>query len=357
MNRLAVALKREFIVVFLALLLIISCILEPPLVSFMHLRNVLFYAAPLTLVCAALSLNMRCGFFDFSCVASASFMGAVCALLMQDALPSSLFAQTGIIFLTICALLAVGALIGAANVYVSAALKMPPALAGFLTAGILQGLTVLLLTETSDDAKTIQITAAQFVKFGTGRVGFDPVYSLPNVVLIAAAVIVCMEIISRQNSWQKRSDSVSASFIAFYNPARDSAQSKTLPPKILLKAMFPSAALAGACYALGGIMFAAKSPVITLAEYAMGGHAAGGRFSVDFMNGAFVSVLAGALMGKASVFGGKGSVWQAAACMTLVSAVFYALDFALVPNGVQVCLKYGIIAAALVPDALKAKTA
>jgi ribose/xylose/arabinose/galactoside ABC-type transport system permease subunit len=276
---------------------------------------------------------------------------------MQGAQPASFFAQTGIVFLTICALLAVSALIGAANVYVSAALKMPPALSGFLTSGILQGLTVLLLTGIGDDAKTVSGGAAQFVKFGTGRVGFDPVYSLPIVALIAATVVACMEIMFRQNSWQKRIDSVSASFISFYNPARDSnsTQRETLPAKILFKTMFPAAALAGACYALGGIMFAAKSPAITLAEYAMGGHAAGGRFSVDFMNGAFVSVLAGALTGKASVFGGRGAVWQAAACMTLISAVFYALDFALVPTGVQVCLKYGIIAAALVTDALKEK--
>jgi ribose/xylose/arabinose/galactoside ABC-type transport system permease subunit len=224
-----------------------------------------------------------------------------------------------------------------------------------LAAGILQGLTVLLLTGIGDDAKTVSAGAVQFVKFGTGRVGFDPVYSLPIVALVAAAVIACMEIIVRQNSLQKRIDSVSASFISFYATAKDSSDSQTLPPKTVFKTMFPAAALAGACYALGGIMFAAKSPAITLAEYTLGGHAAGGRFSVAFMDGAFASVLAGALTGKASVFGCRGAVWQAAACMTLLSAVFYALDFALVPAGVQVCLKYGIIAAALVTDALKEK--
>jgi hypothetical protein len=36
--------------------------------------------------------------------------------------------------------------------------------------------------------------------------------------------------------------------------------------------------------------------------------------------------------------------------MTLVSAVFYALDFVLVPSGVQMCLKYLIIAAGAAAD-------
>jgi ribose/xylose/arabinose/galactoside ABC-type transport system permease subunit len=326
-------LKREAIIVSLILLLIISIIIEPSLFSLRHLRNVLFEAAPLVLLCSAFSLYMLCGFLDFSCTSVASFAGVLTAMLTAAPAVTNV-AETGVVILIVAVILVFGAVISIINVYVVSMFRMPPALSGFVLGGLLQGLSVVILTDIEGETKVINHFAASFVTFGTGHIGLDPVYSLPIVVLITFIVLITIFSVYKKQAWRGRYGAVASAYNSLYVPGT------TIPVNKMFKIMIPITAISGACYALGGMMLAAKTPRITLS----------GHFSVDFTSGVLVMILAGAFTGKGSIFGGKGNFLGAAGGMVLVTAVFYALDFSLVPAGVQMCLKYLIIATAVCMD-------
>jgi ABC-type glucose/galactose transport system permease subunit len=200
--------------------------------------------------------------------------------------------------------------------------------------GVLSGLSVTFLTGVDGEAKSFSAFARQFVAFGTGRIGRDPVYSLPIVVLVTIIMLAVVFVMQRGQAWRGRYGSISSTFNSLYVPGT------TIPLKKMFRTMLPVAAIAGACYALGGVMIAAKTAEITL----------GSGFLPNSMNGMLVPVLAGAFVGKVSIFGAKGSFLGASAGMLLVTAVFYALDFVLVPVGVQMCLQYLVIAFAVIKD-------
>jgi len=335
MKKILIFAKREVIILSLLFLIILSIIIEPSLFSFRHIRNIFFEAAPLVLLCAAFSLCLLCGFLDFSFAAVAGFAGVVSATLLQQAdTQVQGVAQAGLVLLIIAALLVIGGIITVLNVYIVTSFRIAPALCGFVIGGILQGLSVILLTGFDGEAKILSRLSPQFAWFGIGHIGSDPVYSLPFVVLVTVAALVAVFVILRKLAWNSRYASISSTFNSLYVPGT------TIPVKKLFKPMIPVAAISGACYALGGMMISSKVTRIVLSD----------RFTLDMMNGTLIIILAGAFIGKVSIFGGKGSFLGAAAGMFLVTAVFYALDFVLVPAGVQLCLQYLIIAAVIIKD-------
>ncbi|MDR1785926.1 MAG: hypothetical protein LBR23_05600 [Spirochaetaceae bacterium] len=325
--------KREALILSLLCLLVISIALEPSLLSVRHLRNILFEAAPLALLCSAFALSLLCGFLDFSFAGTGAFAGVACAALLQ--LPDMRLpglAQAGLVYGVMGAILALCAAISCAKIYIVSALRIPPAFSGFFVGGLLQGFGMLILTGPNGETEVLRPVSPAFIAFGTGHIGLDPVYSLPVIALLSGAVIAGVGVFIRRRKWQDKYSIISSVFNSLYVPGT------MMPLRAVFVPMIPAAAISGACYALGGMMFAAKSEAVGLS---------GG---VDFMNGALLSVLAGAFAGKASIFGGRNNFFGAAGGMILITALFYALDFVLVPLGVQTCLKYVIIGVAVYMD-------
>jgi ABC-type glucose/galactose transport system permease subunit len=150
-------------------------------------------------------------------------------------------------------------------------------------------------------------------------------------VPVALVIIAVLAVTLRVRKWQDRYSIIASVFNSLYVPGT------MMPLRAAFKPMIPIAAIAGACYGLSGMMIAAKTR----------------NFGADlpgFMSSMMLTVLTGAFAGKVSIFGGKDSLLAAAGGVLLVTAVFYGLDFVLVPQGAQICLKYVIIGAAICQD-------
>lgn len=166
---------------FLLLVIVFGTLRPDVFLSFGNFRNVLEQVAILAIVAAVQSVVMVVGNFDLSVGATASLAGAVVAQLMISGYG---------ITLSVLAALAVGAVVGAVNGYLTAYLKLSAFVATLATMTSVSGLTFIVT-----NGATLFGLPKAFMGLGQGRW-----LEMPNPIFVALAVSLLIWFVLRNTT-------------------------------------------------------------------------------------------------------------------------------------------------------------
>ncbi|HIW36169.1 MAG TPA: hypothetical protein IAA30_04235, partial [Candidatus Treponema faecavium] len=206
-------------------------------------------------------------------------------------------------------------------VLASARFRIPPVLSSLLFGFFLQGCAVLLAAGFTGTPSVITDFAAPVLSFGASWVGFDQVYSVPWIALIAAAVTSgCWLFTARSRlgiSIGFAAPGLSGRYDLLTGESRKNTAENARNLRVLAVSLVPAALISGALYGLAGFIFAART----------------GSVSAGDSSDMWLFVFCGCLIGGVSVFGGRGSPVRAALGVCVCLFFEYAFDFLNVPAG------------------------
>lgn len=304
---------------------VIGCIIAAPsLFAFRHVRNVLSAAAAPVILACGLSVCFSGGYIDFAAVRSMLFGAVLSGVLMQRAdAPDKVFQLLPELPAAVPLFAAVAFCAGFAvlPVLASARFRIPPVLSSLLFGFFLQGCAVLLAAGFTGTPSVITDFAAPVLSFGASWVGFDQVYSVPWIALIAAAVTSgCWLFTARSRlgiSIGFAAPGLSGRYDLLTGESRKNTAENARNLRVLAVSLVPAALISGALYGLAGFIFAART----------------GSVSAGDSSDMWLFVFCGCLIGGVSVFGGRGSPVRAALGVCVCLFFEYAFDFLNVPAG------------------------
>lgn len=316
---------KQYAPLLLMCAVVIGCIIAAPsLFAFRHVRNVLSAAAAPVILACGLSVCFSGGYIDFAAVRSMLFGAVLSGVLIQRAdapdkvfqllpeLPAAVPLFAAVVF---CAGFAV------LPVLASARFRIPPVLSSLLFGFFLQGCAVLLAAGFTGTPSVITDFAAPVLSFGASWVGFDQVYSVPWIALIAAAVTSgCWLFTARSRlgiSIGFAAPGLSGRYDLLTGESRKNTAENARNLRVLAVSLVPAALISGALYGLAGFIFAART----------------GSVSAGDSSDMWLFVFCGCLIGGVSVFGGRGSPVRAALGVCVCLFFEYAFDFLNVPAG------------------------
>lgn len=270
-----------------------------------NLLTILVAAAPFALIALGQTLVILTGGIDLS-------PGSIIAVAAMTA-ASVAKASAGNIALTVVSALAVGLLAGAINGLVVSRLNVPPFIAtlGMLTAG--SGIAYAI-----GNGAPINGLPASF-----GLIANTRVFGIQIPVIVMIVGIIVLAIVMRRTAYGMRVYAVGgnpmASRIAGINVRR---------------VLFSVYALSGLLAGISGVMLASR--VIS------GPPNLGQGYELDS--------IAAVVIGGASLFGGRGSVWGTALGLILIQTLNNGLDLLIVPAYWQDVIKGLLIVAAVGVD-------
>ncbi len=232
-----------------------------------NLAKVLLEAAILSVAAFGMTLVLLTGGIDLSVGGVMSLVGVVEVSLVSSGIPWPAAVVVG---------LGVGLLLGMINAVIVSRLKLPPFIATFGTLGIAAGLALYIANVIGHP-----VFPPDFVSLGN-----DAVLGIPIPVMLALAVLVALEVVTRLTTWGVHLRATGDNFAV----ARLSG--------------VPVARVLGSAYVVSGLL-AATAGTMLAARLGTANPLQGEPYTL--------LAVAACVIGGVDLFGGRGNLWAACA--------------------------------------------
>jgi len=314
--------------VFVALVLIIT-IKEPSFLSLNNFRNILSMSATRVIFAMGMGAVLITGGVDLSAGRLVGLAAVLSASLLQA--PDYLrrmypnLPVLPLIVPLIIAMVACG-IFGVLNGLFITKLKVPAFIATLGSMVAVYGATSLYFDRPPYGAQPIGGLDKRFANLGTGYIGFDGVYSIPYIVIIAALVTFITWVLFNKTTYGKNIYAIGGNTEA----AKVSGVNVT-------RTLILVYTIAGILYGLGGSLEAART----------------GGASNNYGNGYELDAIAACVVGGVSNLGGIGTVPGIVIGVLILSVINYGLTFINMSPYWQQIVKGAIIIAAVALDIRK----
>jgi methyl-galactoside transport system permease protein len=314
--------------VFIALILIIA-IREPSFLSLINFRNILSMSATRVIIALGMGAILITGGVDLSAGRLVGLAAVLSASLLQTADYSRrMYPDLPILPLIlpiIVAMLACG-LFGFLNGLFIAKLRVPAFIATLGSMVAVYGATSLYFDRPPYGAQPIGGLDRRFITLGTGYIGFDGVYSIPYIVLIAVVMILFTYILYNKTTYGKNIYAIGG------NAEAAKVSGVNVGQTLIIVYL-----IAGFLYGLGGSLEAART----------------GGATNNYGNGYELDAIAACVVGGVSNLGGIGTVPGIVVGVLIFSVINYGLTFINMSPYWQQIVKGAIIIVAVALDIRK----
>jgi len=320
--------QNAIYLVFIALVLIIT-IREPSFMSLHNFRNILSMSSTRIIFAMGMAAVLITGGVDLSCGRMVGLAAVLSASLLQTADYSRrMYPDLPILPLIVPILIAMAAcgVFGFLNGIFITKFKVPAFIATLGTMVAVWGACSLYFDRPPYGAQPIGGIDRRFSTLGTGYIGFDGLYSIPYIVIIAAVVVFITWILFNKTTYGKNIYAIGGNAEA----ARVSGVNVTRTLIIVYT-------IAGILYGLGGSLEAART----------------GGATNSYGNGYELDAIAACVVGGVSNLGGIGTVPGAVIGVLIFSVINYGLTFINMSPYWQQIVKGAIIIAAVALDIQK----
>jgi methyl-galactoside transport system permease protein len=314
--------------VFLALVLVIA-IREPTFLSLNNFRNILSMSATRVIFAMGMGAVLITGGVDLSCGRMVGLAAVLSASMLQTADYSRrMYPDLPILPLIIPILLAmiVCGGFGFLNGIVISKLKVPAFIATLGTMVAVYGACSLYFDRPPYGAQPIGGMARRFSPLGTGYIGFDGVYSIPYIVIIAAFVTFITWVLFNKTTYGKNIYAIGGN-----------AEAARVSGVNVGRTLIIVYTIAGICYGLGGSLEAARTGGAT--------NSYGNAYELD--------AIAACVVCGSSNLGCIGTVPGIVIGVLIFSVINYGLTFINMSPYWQQIVKGAIIIAAVALDIRK----
>ena len=322
------SLQNAIYLVFIALVMVIT-IREPSFMSLHNFRNILSMSATRIIFAMGMAAVLITGGVDLSCGRMVGLAAVLSASLLQTADYSRrMYPDLPILPLIVPILIAMAAcgIFGFLNGVFTTKLKVPAFIATLGTMVAVWGACSLYFDRPPYGAQPIGGLDRRFSTLGTGYVGFDGLYSIPYIVIIAAVVVFITWVLFNKTTYGKNIYAIGGNAEA----ARVSGVNVT-------RTLIAVYTIAGILYGLGGSLEAART----------------GGATNSYGNGYELDAIAACVVGGVSNLGGIGTVPGAVVGVLIFSVINYGLTFINMSPYWQQIVKGAIIIAAVALDIRK----
>jgi len=322
------SLQYAIYLVFLVLVLIIT-ILEPSFMSLHNFRNILSMSSTRVIFAMGMAAVLITGGVDLSCGRMVGLAAVLSASMLQAADYSRrMYPDLPLLPLVIPILIAMMAcgMFGFLNGVFVTKLRVPAFIGTLGTMVAVWGACSIYFDRPPYGAQPIGGLDRRFSALGTGYVGFDGVYSIPYIVIIAAVVAFITWVLFNKTTYGKSIYAIGGNAEA----ARVSGVNVTRTLIIVYT-------IAGVLYGLGGSLEAART----------------GGATNNYGNGYELDAIAACVVGGVSNLGGIGTVPGAVVGVLIFSVINYGLTFINMSPYLQQIVKGAIIISAVALDIRK----
>jgi len=324
----AFGLQYAIYLVFVGLVLIIT-IREPSFLSINNFRNILAMSSTRIIFAMGMGAILITGGVDLSAGRSVGLAAVLSASLLQKMdysrrmypdMPLLPLIVPIIIAMTVCGLF------GILSGFFITKLKVPAFIATLGTQVAVYGTCSIYFDRPPYGAQPIGGLDSRFLELGTGYVGFNGLYSIPYIVIIAAIVTFFTWILFNKTTYGKNIYAIGGNAEA----ARVSGVNVT-------RTLILVYTIAGILYGLGGSLEAART----------------GGATNNYGNGYELDAIAACVVGGVSNLGGIGTVPGIVIGVLILSVINYGLTFINMSPYWQQIVKGAIIIAAVALDIRK----
>ncbi|MGL4368991.1 MAG: galactose/methyl galactoside ABC transporter permease MglC [Spirochaetota bacterium] len=302
--------KNAMLLVLLTLVVAIG-IIQPSFLSLGNIRNILVISSVRVIIALGAGIVLITKGTDLSAGRVVGLTACIAASLLQRPdYANKMYPDMGAlpILIPILLAIAVGLIVGVLNGGVVAYFNVPPFIATLGTMVIVYGAASIYIDRPPLGAQPIGGLRDDFTSIGTGYMGFSSEYSIPYLVLIAAAVIFIMWVILNKTELGKNIYAIGG------NP--DAAVVSGVNIKKNLIIVY---AIAGMLYGLGGTLLSARTGGATnnygsmyeldaIAACVIGGVSTSG--GVGKVGGVIIGVLIFEVLNNGLVILGVSAYWQ-----------------------------------------------
>ena len=314
--------------VFIALILVIT-IKEPSFLSLNNFRNILSMSATRIIIAMGMGAILITGGVDLAAGRMVGLAAVLSASLLQTMEYSRrMYPDLPVLPLLVpilVAMLACG-LFGFLNGLFVSRLKVPAFIATLGTMVAVYGATSLYFDRPPYGAQPIGGLDKRFITLGTGYIGFDGVYSIPYIVIIAAFVTFITWVLFNKTTYGKNIYAIGGN-----------AEAARVSGVNVGRTLVIVYTLAGILYGLGGSLEAART----------------GGATNNYGNGYELDAIAACVVGGVSNLGGIGTVPGIVVGVLIFSVINYGLTFINMSPYWQQIVKGAIIIAAVALDIRK----
>ena len=314
--------------VFIALILVIT-IKEPSFLSLNNFRNILSMSATRIIIAMGMGAILITGGVDLAAGRMVGLAAVLSASLLQTMEYSRrMYPDLPVLPLLVpilVAMLACG-LFGFLNGLFVSRLKVPAFIATLGTMVAVYGATSLYFDRPPYGAQPIGGLDKRFITLGTGYIGFDGVYSIPYIVIIAAFVTFITWVLFNKTTYGKNIYAIGGN-----------AEAARVSGVNVGRTLVIVYTIAGILYGLGGSLEAART----------------GGATNNYGNGYELDAIAACVVGGVSNLGGIGTVPGIVVGVLIFSVINYGLTFINMSPYWQQIVKGAIIIAAVALDIRK----
>jgi methyl-galactoside transport system permease protein len=314
--------------VFVVLVLVIA-VKEPAFLSLNNFRNILTMSATRIIIAMGMGAILITGGVDLSAGRQVGLAAVLSASLLQNLdYPRRMYPDMPVLPLLIpilAAMLACG-IFGFLNGFFIAKLKLPAFIATLGSMVAVYGVNSLYFDRPPYGAQPIGGLDKRFSTLGSGYVGFDGLYSIPYIVIIAVAVTLITYVLFNKTTYGKN-------IYAIGGNAEAAKVSGVNVGRTLILVYL----IAGILFGLGGTLEAART----------------GGATNNYGNGYELDAIAACVVGGVSNLGGIGTVPGIVIGVLIFSVINYGLTFINMSPYWQQIVKGAIIIAAVAIDIRK----
>jgi len=314
--------------VFIALILVIT-IKEPTFMSLHNFRNILSMSATRIIFAMGMGAILITGGVDLAAGRMVGMAAVLSASLLQSAdYTRRMYPDLPVLPLIVPILVAmvVCGIFGLFNGVIISKLKIPAFIATLGTMVAVYGATSLYFDRPPYGAQPIGGIDRRFAALGTGYVGFDGVYSIPYIVIIAAVVTFITWVLLNKTTYGKNIYAIGGN-----------AEAARVSGVNVGRTLIIVYTVAGILYGLGGSLEAART----------------GGATNNYGNGYELDAIAACVVGGVSNLGGIGTVPGIVIGVLIFSVINYGLTFINMSPYWQQIVKGAIIIAAVALDIRK----
>jgi methyl-galactoside transport system permease protein len=314
--------------VFVVLVLIIA-IRAPSFLSIINLRNILSMSATRVIIALGMGAILLTGGVDLAAGRMVGLAAVLSASLLQSTdYARRMYPDLPVLPVVVPILIAmIGcAIFGFLNGIFVAKLKLPAFIATLGSMVAVYGATSLYFDRPPYGAQPIGGLDERFKTLGTGYIGFDGVYSIPYIVIIAAVMVVIFYILFNKTTYGKNLYAIGGN-----------AEAARVSGVNVGRTLIIVYTVAGLMYGLGGSLEAART----------------GGATNNYGNGYELDAIAACVVGGVSNLGGIGTVPGIVIGVLIFSVINYGLTFINMSPYWQQIVKGAIIIAAVAIDIRK----
>ena len=320
--------QNAIYLVFIGLIILIF-LKEPSFLRLENFRNILAMSATRIIFAMGMSAILITGGVDLSCGRMVGLAAVLSASLLQSLEYSRrMYPDMQELPLIVPILIAMAAcgIFGLINGFIITKFKVPAFIATLGTMVAIWGTCSIYFDRPPLGATPIGGIDHRFSYLGTGYIGFDGLYSIPFIVIIAAFVVFITWVLFNKTTYGKNIYAIGGN-----------AEAARVSGVNVNRTLIIVYTVAGLLYGLGGSLEAART----------------GGATNSYGNGYELDAIAACVVGGVSNLGGIGTVPGAVVGVLIFSVINYGLTFINLSPYWQQIVKGAIIIAAVALDVRK----